>query len=161
MTLTKKVFKIVLQSSKVGKMVQKNVNQRKHIRDIRSQSGAANPLPSILKRLRKYRSKTGASEPKVSRSLTKSMAGKHQRINDYVVLDELGQGSYGKVELWVHEKSGTQYAVKIINRSLNKRRRKMKRRPMSSKEREWVLDGGVGRREGEGGGVETERHMQA
>ena len=135
MTLTKKVFKIILQSSKVGKMVQKNVNQRKEIRDIRSQSGTANPLMKLLQRLRKYRSDAG-SEPKVSRSLKKSMAGKHQRINDYVVLDELGQGSYGKVELWVHEKSGTQYAVKIINRSLNKRRRRMRRRLMSSKEKE-------------------------
>lgn len=38
-------------------------------------------------------------------------------INDFAFLKSLGKGSYGKVKLAVHNKSGQQYAVKILNKA--------------------------------------------
>ncbi|KAL0491209.1 calmodulin dependent protein kinase kinase [Acrasis kona] len=39
-------------------------------------------------------------------------------LNDYILLDKLGSGSYGKVKLCLNEVTGKYYAMKIINRSL-------------------------------------------
>jgi len=47
----------------------------------------------------------------------------HKRVNQYRVERTLGRGSFGKVKLCTNEQTGQLFAVKIMNRSLLKRRR--------------------------------------
>ncbi|KAJ4462759.1 putative Calcium/calmodulin-dependent protein kinase kinase 2 [Paratrimastix pyriformis] len=46
-----------------------------------------------------------------------------KKVNQYVFLKKLGQGSYGKVKLVVDENTQQQYAMKIINKKMLSRKR--------------------------------------
>jgi len=44
-------------------------------------------------------------------------------INDYIIKEELGSGSFGKVKLGIHDASGAKVAIKILKKSFLKHKR--------------------------------------
>jgi tRNA A-37 threonylcarbamoyl transferase component Bud32 len=54
--------------------------------------------------------------------VTKDEDGR-KMVNEYIMIEKLGSGSYGKVKLVVHRETGQKFAIKIIKKSLMKRKR--------------------------------------
>ena len=50
-----------------------------------------------------------------------------KRINQYLIIRVLGEGSYGKVKLVEDQNSGKQYAMKVLKKTVRKKFAKAKR----------------------------------
>ncbi|PGG96600.1 CAMKK protein kinase [Helicocarpus griseus UAMH5409] len=71
-----------------------------------------------------YLHPTHLQEPKETHTVEvdRDMLTGNKLINEYEILDELGRGEHGKVKLGRHLKTGTQVAIKIVQRYSKRRR---------------------------------------
>eukprot|EP01060_Flectonema_neradi_P007181 TRINITY_DN14995_c2_g1_i1.p1 TRINITY_DN14995_c2_g1~~TRINITY_DN14995_c2_g1_i1.p1 ORF type:complete len:916 (+),score=173.29 TRINITY_DN14995_c2_g1_i1:62-2809(+) len=77
------------------------------------------------------------TETKVVRKETDADGGKF--INQYLVVQEIGRGSFGKVKLVQHVETEKLFAVKILNKSLLKKLRRQKKNPLESAQTEIAI----------------------
>lgn len=89
--------------------------EREHRRDRNRAAGAVPPsgdIPAAMAMPPHARPIVKGQEVKQSPATTRDM----QRLDQYQTMRILGEGSFGKVKLAIHQPSGRQVALKIINR---------------------------------------------
>ena len=77
------------------------------------------------------------TETKIVRKETDADGGKF--INQYLVIQEIGRGSFGKVKLVQHVETDKYFAIKILNKSLLKKLRRQKKNPLESVQTEIAI----------------------